>query len=281
MNPTTQTTARPAGGMPQSIMTRQGKQQHRGYTPARRALAHHQQAGPTTQVQRMPRNCRTPLGVRLTTATLHQLAVNSTVRHPVEIPRPSAVQLVRMSCCDTGWGEVDHARCSHRTGGCGHVFDAQLWDAHRPARMCVDPRSLGWCTPKTGSNCGHWTDCATNLACRAGQTEKPRLCVGVGVRRSGEVSGLNGDRQGRGRSPPARVGGGCAASVRRLWVAGLASAQEPRAGWGLPALLRSCLRRPPRRCRPRGGAGSRSLLVVLFVLSRRGERPHDRYGSAA
>jgi hypothetical protein len=143
--------------------------------------------------------------MRLTTATLHQLAVNSTVRHPVEIPRPSAVQLVRMSCCDTGWGEVDHARCSHRTGGCGHVFDAQLWDAHRPARMCVDPRSLGWCTPKTGSNCGHWTDCATNLAGRAGQTEKPRLCVGVGVRRSGEVSGLNGDRQGRGRSPPARV----------------------------------------------------------------------------
>jgi hypothetical protein len=49
-----------------------------------------------------------------------------------------------MSCCGTGWVGVDRAHCCRRTGGCGHVFDdALLWDAHRPVRMCVDPRSLG------------------------------------------------------------------------------------------------------------------------------------------
>jgi hypothetical protein len=49
-----------------------------------------------------------------------------------------------MSCCGTSWAGVDRAHCCRRTGGCGHVFDdAQLWDAHRPARVCVDPRLLG------------------------------------------------------------------------------------------------------------------------------------------
>jgi hypothetical protein len=45
--------------------------------------------------------------------------------------------LLRMSCCGTDWVGVDRAHCCPRTGGCGHVFDdAQLWDAHRPARIC-------------------------------------------------------------------------------------------------------------------------------------------------
>jgi hypothetical protein len=54
------------------------------------------------------------------------------------------MQLPRMSCCGTDWVGVDRAHCCRRTGGCGHVFDdAQLWDAHRPARVCMDPRSVG------------------------------------------------------------------------------------------------------------------------------------------
>jgi hypothetical protein len=52
--------------------------------------------------------------------------------------------LLRMSCCGIDWVGVDRAHCCRRTGGCGHVFDdAQLWDAHRPAWVCVDPPSLG------------------------------------------------------------------------------------------------------------------------------------------
>jgi hypothetical protein len=52
--------------------------------------------------------------------------------------------LPMMSCCGTSWVGVDRAHCCRRTGGCGHVFDdALLWDAHRPARRCVDPHSLG------------------------------------------------------------------------------------------------------------------------------------------
>jgi hypothetical protein len=52
--------------------------------------------------------------------------------------------LLRMSCCGISWVGVDRAHCCRRTGGCGQVFDnAQLWDAHRPAKRCVDPRCLG------------------------------------------------------------------------------------------------------------------------------------------
>jgi hypothetical protein len=59
--------------------------------------------------------------------------------------------LPRMSCCNTSWVGVDRAHCCRRTGGCGHVFDdAQLWDAHRPARRCVDPYSLGLVQTTTG-----------------------------------------------------------------------------------------------------------------------------------
>lgn len=266
MNATAQTTALHTGhGVPPTIVARQVKQHHCGYTPAvLRAVAHRQPRRPTTQVQRMLRDCLTPLGVRLTAATLHELAVNSrqcpmrdaragleirpmsitspsstyfrvsTVGRPVEVPRASAVQLVRMSGYDTGWVGVDRAHCCCRTDGCGQVFDdAHLWDAHRPARVCMWTPARGWCKPKTGSGWGHWTDCAANPAARAGQTGKGGLCFGVGVRRSAEVSGPNGDRQGRGRSPPAPVcprspvdgergqtGGGYAA--RNLWIWGRA-----------------------------------------------------------
>ncbi|MBV8992869.1 MAG: hypothetical protein JO287_04005 [Pseudonocardiales bacterium] len=57
----------------------------------------------------------------------------------------------RMSCCGINWVGVDRAHCCRRTGGCGYVFDeAQLWDAHRPARRCVDPHSLGLVQTTTG-----------------------------------------------------------------------------------------------------------------------------------
>ena len=56
-----------------------------------------------------------------------------------------------MSCCGTCWVGADRAHCCRRTGGCGHVFDdAQLWDAHRPGRKCVAPRSLGLVQTKNG-----------------------------------------------------------------------------------------------------------------------------------
>jgi len=51
-----------------------------------RALARDQQGRPTAHVQRMLRNCLTPLGVRLSTATLHRLAVDITAGRPVELP---------------------------------------------------------------------------------------------------------------------------------------------------------------------------------------------------
>ncbi len=233
MNATAQTTAETTvlhtGQVPRAILARQLTQQHRGYTQAvLRALAHSQQGRPTTQVQPMPRHRLTPLGARLTAATLHELAVDSTVGRPVEVSRASAVALLRMSCCDTGWVGVDRAHCCLRVGGCDHVFDAQRWDAHRPARVCVGPAPWGWCKPKTGSGCGHWTDCAANPGVRAGQTRGGGLCFGVGVRRSAEVRGPNGDRQSRGRSPPFHLvplscrrgagqgGGGYAA--RDLWI---------------------------------------------------------------
>jgi hypothetical protein len=61
------------------------------------------------------------------------------------------MSLPRMSCCGASWVGVDRAHCCRRTGGCGHVFDdAQLWDAHRPARRCVDPHTLGLVQTTTG-----------------------------------------------------------------------------------------------------------------------------------
>ena len=92
MSTTTQTTTRttalrPGRGAPRTIVARQIQQQRRGYTQAvLRALARSQQGQPTAQVQRTLRNCLTPLGVRLPTATLHKLAVDITAGRPVELP---------------------------------------------------------------------------------------------------------------------------------------------------------------------------------------------------
>lgn len=88
MSTTTWTTAlRPGPGAPRAIVARQVTQQRRGYTRAVfRVLARSQQGQPTVQVQRMLRNCLTPLGVRLSTATLHKLAVDITAGRPVELP---------------------------------------------------------------------------------------------------------------------------------------------------------------------------------------------------
>ena len=48
-----------------------------------------------------------------------------------------------MSCCGLSWVGVDRAHCCRRTGGCGAVFDdVELWDAHRTAGRCLDPRTL-------------------------------------------------------------------------------------------------------------------------------------------
>jgi hypothetical protein len=88
VQPTARTTARrPGGWAPRAIVVRQVKQQRRGYAQAvLRALARSQQGRPTAQVQRMLRDCLTPLGVRLSAATLHELAVDITAGRPVELP---------------------------------------------------------------------------------------------------------------------------------------------------------------------------------------------------
>jgi hypothetical protein len=70
-------------GAPGTILAHQLTPQRRGDTPAvLRALAHHQQPRPTTQVQPMLRDCPPPLGVHLAPATPHQLAVDITKRAP-------------------------------------------------------------------------------------------------------------------------------------------------------------------------------------------------------
>ena len=92
MSTTTQMTAQPTAlgpgrGAPRVIVARPVHQQGRGYTRVvLRALAGNQQGRPTAQVQRLLRNCFTPLGVRLFTATLHKLVVDITAGCPVELP---------------------------------------------------------------------------------------------------------------------------------------------------------------------------------------------------
>jgi hypothetical protein len=88
MSTTTQMTAlRPGRGAPRAIVAGPVHQQRCGYTRVvLRALARNQQGWPTAQVQRMLRNCLTPLGVCLFTATLHKLVVDITAGRPVELP---------------------------------------------------------------------------------------------------------------------------------------------------------------------------------------------------
>ncbi|RZT88452.1 hypothetical protein EV383_5394 [Pseudonocardia sediminis] len=61
------------------------------------------------------------------------------------------VQLVRMTCCGREWVGPDRAHCCARTGGCGQVFDdAVLWDSHRKAGHCLDPRTLDLVQTRNG-----------------------------------------------------------------------------------------------------------------------------------
>jgi hypothetical protein len=86
MSTTTQTTALRLDTGRTGDRGRQVTQQRRGYTRVvLHALARSQQGRPTAQVQRMLRNCLTPLGLRLSTATLHKLAVDITAGRPVEL----------------------------------------------------------------------------------------------------------------------------------------------------------------------------------------------------
>jgi hypothetical protein len=63
------------------------KEQRRGYARAvLRAVARGYQGRPTTQVQRVLKDAFKPLGVRLSTATLHDLATRITAGEPVTLP---------------------------------------------------------------------------------------------------------------------------------------------------------------------------------------------------
>ena len=67
-------------------VARQITDQRRGYARAvLQALARTQHGRPTAQVQRVLRESLTPLGVRLSTARLHQLATDIAAGRPVEL----------------------------------------------------------------------------------------------------------------------------------------------------------------------------------------------------
>jgi hypothetical protein len=208
MNATTHTTAlHPPRRARRALLGHQLTPQHRGDTPAvLPALAHHQQAPPSTQAQPMLRHCPPPPGVDLTAATLHPPAVDITSGHPGELPRASAVPRWRASCCDPGWGGVDCAHWCPRTGRDGPVFDhTQPWDAHHPARGWVGTPDLwDWCTPNTGSSCTPWTDYTAHPEARAGQTGRGDHHFPAGIRRT-DLSEPNGDRPRRARPPPPLV----------------------------------------------------------------------------
>jgi hypothetical protein len=190
MNATTPTTAlHPRPSASRAILAHHATPRHPGYTPAMlRALAHDQQGPPTTHVQRGLRDCPPPRGVRLTAATLHELAMDITGEPPAGSLRALAMPPLRASCCATGGPGADPAHCWYPcTGRCGHVLDhAQPWDARHPARV------LMW-TPDL----------------RARQTGRGQLRFRAGMTRSTEVSEPNGDHQGRA-SP--RLPRGCPAS---------------------------------------------------------------------
>lgn len=91
MSTTAQTTPRATvlrlgRGTPWAIVAHQVHAQRRGYTRAvLRALARSQQGRPTGQDQRMLRDRLTPLGARLSAATLHELAADITAGRAVEL----------------------------------------------------------------------------------------------------------------------------------------------------------------------------------------------------
>lgn len=60
-------------------------------------------------------------------------------------------EIVRVRCCGWEWVGADRAHCCRRFGGCGAVFDdTELWDTHRPAGICLDPRELALIQTKNG-----------------------------------------------------------------------------------------------------------------------------------
>jgi hypothetical protein len=63
------------------------------------------------------------------------------------------VELQRVACCGKEWVGADRAHCCARANyaGCGEVLDdAELFDAHRRAGRCTDPRRLGLVQTKNG-----------------------------------------------------------------------------------------------------------------------------------
>jgi hypothetical protein len=68
-------------------------------------------------------------------------------------PTLQAVELVRAACCGKEWAGADRAHCCARASylGCGEVFDdSELFDAHRLAGECADPRRLDLVQTKNG-----------------------------------------------------------------------------------------------------------------------------------
>ena len=83
------TPARPGPGRvrTRAAAARQVALQRRGYAAAvLRALARHQRGRTTAQIRRTQRDSLTPLGLRLSPATLHQLATDIAAGRPVELP---------------------------------------------------------------------------------------------------------------------------------------------------------------------------------------------------
>ncbi len=86
-NPSRQrATAAARGGRAGSVAA-QVKEQRRGYARAVvRSLARAHRGQPVAQVQRVLRSALTPLGVRLSSAALRELAVGIAAGTPVELP---------------------------------------------------------------------------------------------------------------------------------------------------------------------------------------------------
>jgi hypothetical protein len=80
-------TPRRQSALPRASISRQVKQQRRGYAQAvLRALARSQRGRPTPQIQRALRDALSPLGVRLSPAALQELAADIAAGRPVELP---------------------------------------------------------------------------------------------------------------------------------------------------------------------------------------------------
>ena len=80
-------TPRRQPGLRRASISRQAKQQRRGYAQAvLRALTRSQRGRPTPQIQRVLRDALSPLGVRLPPAVLQELAAGIAAGRPVELP---------------------------------------------------------------------------------------------------------------------------------------------------------------------------------------------------